>query len=306
MFDSILQAVFSGLALGSIYALVAVGFNITFNTTRTLNFGQGEFLVAGAFVAVSVILLLAGKNITDSLVPGDVTMVRYVLSLLATMAVLGVLGVILYYAAVRPFVGRAGMAWVMSTIGFGIIIQNTALAIWGPSPMVMPSPLGSDVIRLGGAGVLPQEILVLAASVVVLLALDFVMRRTRIGKAVRAVAQNGAAATLMGINVSAIIVLAFVISSSLAGLAGLLIAPITTASVFMGMSLALKAFSSAILGGLTSPRGCMVGGFILGIIEALVGLWHAELREISIFVLIILVLVVRPQGLMGQKIVEKV
>ncbi|QNN57691.1 branched-chain amino acid ABC transporter permease [Diaphorobacter ruginosibacter] len=306
MFDSILQAVFSGLALGSIYALVAVGFNITFNTTRTLNFGQGEFLVAGAFVAVSVILLLAGKNITDSLVPGDVTMVRYVLSLLATMAMLGVLGVILYYAAVRPFVGRAGMAWVMSTIGFGIIIQNTALAIWGPSPMVMPSPLGSDVIRLGGAGVLPQEILVLAASVVVLLALDFVMRRTRIGKAVRAVAQNGAAATLMGINVSAIIVLAFVISSSLAGLAGLLIAPITTASVFMGMSLALKAFSSAILGGLTSPRGCMVGGFILGIIEALVGLWHAELREISIFVLIILVLVVRPQGLMGQKIVEKV
>jgi len=306
MFDSILQAVFSGLALGSIYALVAVGFNITFNTTRTLNFGQGEFLVAGAFVAVSVILLLAGKNITDSLVPGDVTMVRYVLSLLATMAVLGVLGVILYYAAVRPFVGRAGMAWVMSTIGFGIIIQNTALAIWGPSPMVMPSPLGSDVIRLGGAGVLPQEILVLAASVVVLLALDFVMRRTRIGKAVRAVAQNGAAATLMGINVSAIIVLAFVISSSLAGLAGLLIAPITTASVFMGMSLALKAFSSAILGGLTSPRGCMVGGFILGIIEALVGLWHAELREISIFVLIILVLVARPQGLMGQKIVEKV
>ena len=172
--------------------------------------------------------------------------------------------------------------------------------------MVMPSPLGSDVIRIGGAGVLPQEVLVLVASVVVLLALDFVMRRTRIGKAVRAVAQNGAAATLMGINVSAIVVLAFVISSSLAGLAGLLIAPITTASVFMGMSLALKAFSSAILGGLTSPRGCMIGGFILGIIEALVGLWQAEMREISIFLLIIVVLVVRPQGLMGQKIVEKV
>ena len=306
MFESILQAVFSGLALGSIYALVAVGFNITFNTTKTLNFGQGEFLVAGAFVAVSVILLLAGKNITDSLVPADVTLLRYVGSLVATMAVLGVLGVVLYYAAVRPFVGRVGMAWVMSTIGFGIIIQNTALAIWGPSPMVMPSPLGSDVIRIGGAGVLPQEVLVLVSSVVVLLALDFVMRRTRIGKAVRAVAQNGAAATLMGINVSAIVVLAFVISSSLAGLAGLLIAPITTASVFMGMSLALKAFSSAILGGLTSPRGCMIGGFILGIIEALVGLWQAEMREISIFLLIIVVLVVRPQGLMGQKIVEKV
>ena len=306
MFDSILQALFSGLALGSIYALVAVGFNITFNTTRTLNFGQGEFLVAGAFVSVSVLLLLAGKNITDTLLPADVSILRYVLSLIGTMLVLGVLGVILYYTAVRPFVGMGGMAWVMSTIGFGIIIQNTALAIWGPSPMVMPSPLGSDVIRIGGAGVLPQEVLVLVASVAVLLGLDFVMRKTRIGKAVRAVAQSGSAATLMGINVTAIVVLAFVVSSSLAGLAGLLIAPITTASVFMGMTLALKAFSSAILGGLTSPRGCMLGGFILGLIEAFVGLWQAEMREISIFLLIIVVLVVRPQGLLGQKLVEKV
>ena len=226
MAESILQAIFSGLALGSIYALVAVGFNITFNTTKTLNFGQGEFLVAGAFVAVSVLLLLAGKQMTDALLPAEVTMARYLLSLVGSMAVL--------------------------------------------------------------------------------LTLDWVMRRTKIGKAVRAVAQNGAAATLMGINVSAIVVLAVVISSSLAGLAGLLIAPITTASVFMGMTLALKAFSSAILGGLTSPRGCMLGGFILGVIEALVGLWHAELREISIFLLIIVVLVVRPQGLLGQRIVEKV
>ena len=262
--------------------------------------------MAGSFVAVSVLLLLAGKQMTDMLLPTEVTLTRYLLSLVATMAVLGVLGVILYYTAVRPFIGRGGMAWVMSTIGFGIIIQNTALAIWGPAPLVMPSPLGNEVIRIGGAGVLPQEILVLVSSVIVLLTLDWIMRRTKIGKAVRAVAQNGSAATLMGINVTAIVVLAFVISSGLAGLAGLLIAPITTASVFMGMTLALKAFSSAILGGLTSPRGSMLGGFLLGLIEALIGLWHAELREISIFLLIIIVLVVRPQGLLGQKIVEKV
>ena len=162
------------------------------------------------------------------------------------------------------------------------------------------------IVRIGGAGVLPQEILVLVVSVAVLLTLDWVMRRTKIGKAVRAVAQNGSTATLMGINVSAIVVLAFVISSSLAGLAGLLIAPITTASVFMGMTLALKAFSSAILGGLTSPRGCMLGGFLLGVVEALVGLWRAEMREITIFLLIIIVLVVRPSGLMGARSVEKI
>ena len=303
---AILQALFSGLALGSVYALVALGFNITHNTTKTLNFGQGEFLVAGAFVAVSGVLLLSGKGLTGALQPQDVTLLRYGGSMLITVAVLGVLGVLLYYTAVRPFIGLPGLAWVMSTIGFGIIIQNTALAIWGPSPMVLPSPLGDSVLRIGGAGVLPQEVLVLCSSIAVMLVLDTVMRRTKIGKAVRAVAQSQSAATLMGINVSAVIVLAFVVSSSLAGLAGLLIAPITTVSVFMGVTLALKAFSAAIVGGLSNARGCMLGGFLLGIIESMVGLWHAELREISIFLLIIVVLVVKPEGLLGQRISEKV
>ncbi|XAH23167.1 branched-chain amino acid ABC transporter permease [Xylophilus sp. GW821-FHT01B05] len=303
---TILQAVFSGLALGSIYALVALGFNITHSTTKTFNFGQGEFLVGGAFIGVSAVLLLAGKGLGGALQPAEVTLARYGGGLLLTMALMGLLGVLLYFTAVRPFIGQGGLAWVMSTIGFGIIIQNTALAVWGPSPLVIPSPLGDEVIRIGGAGVLPQEILVLCASVAIMVALDLVMQKTRLGKAVRAVAHSGAAATLMGINVTAIVVLAFVVSSGLAGLAGLLIAPITTASVFMGLTLALKAFSAAILGGLSSPRGCMLGGFLLGLIEALVGLWHAELREISIFLLIILVLVLKPEGLLGRRIAEKV
>lgn len=303
---SILQAIFSGLALGSIYSLVALGFNITYNTTKTFNFGQGEFLVAGAFIGVSVLLLLAGHDLQGTLEIAEVTLARYGISLVTTFVLMGALGVLLYYTAVRPFFGKPGLAWVMSTIGFGIIVQNIALAIWGPSPMVMPSPLGNDVIRIGGAGVLPQEILVLCISVTLMLCLDIIMRKTRLGKAVRAVAQNGPAAVLMGINVTAIIVLAFIVSSSLAGVAGLLIAPITTASVFMGLTLALKAFSAAIVGGLSNPRGCMLGGFLLGLLEAMVGLWQAELREISIFLLIIFVLVLKPEGLLGQRLVEKV
>lgn len=303
---NLLQAMLSGLALGGIYALVALGFSITHTTTKTLNFGQGEFLVAGSFVAVAALLLLAGKAPTGVLAAADVTLPRYGLALLACLAVLGTLGALLYFAAVRPFFGAAGMAWVMSTIGFGIILQNTALAIWGPGSMAMPSPLGDEVLRLGGAGIRPQEILVLAVTSVVMLALDHVLRRTRIGKAVRAVAANKQAAALMGINVGAIVVLAFVTSSSLAGLAGLLIAPITTASVFMGLTISLKAFSAAIVGGLASPRGCMAGGFLLGCVEAGVGLWRAEMREITIFTLIILVLVVKPEGLFGRKAFEKV
>jgi len=303
---NLLQAMLSGLALGGIYALVALGFNITNNTTKTLNFGQGEFLVAGAFVGVSVVLMATGKGLTGNLQPEDVTLFRYALGCVASIAVLGVLGIALYFTAVRPFFGHAGLAWVMSTIGFGIIIQNAALAIWGPSSMAMPSPLGNGVIRVAGAGILPQEILILIVTIVIMIGLDLTLRKTKIGKAVRAVAQSKNAATLMGINVPAIVILAFVVSSSLAGLGGVLIAPITTASVFMGLTLALKAFSAAIVGGLNSPRGCMLGGFALGIIEALVGLWHAELREISVFLLIIVVLVFKPEGLLGRRQAEKV
>jgi branched-chain amino acid transport system permease protein len=303
---NLLQALMSGMALGGIYALVALGFSITHTTTRTLNFGQGEFLVVGAFVGVATLLLLSGKGPVGVLSAADVSLWRYSGALVASVVVLGVLGALMYFIAVRPFFGMTGMAWVMSTIGFGIILQNTALAIWGAGSVAMPSPLGEGVIRIAGAGIRPQEILVLATAAVVMLALDHVLRRTRIGKAVRAVAANPQAAALMGINVGAIVVLAFVTSSSLAGMAGLLIAPITTASVFMGLTIALKAFSSAIVGGLTNPRGCIAGGFLLGVIEALVGLWRAEMREITIFVLIIAVLVIKPEGLFGQKPFEKV
>lgn len=303
---AILQAVFSGLALGGIYALVALGFNITHTTTKTFNFGQGEFLAVGTLIGVSAVLLLSGKDITEALSVTDVTLTRYGLGLIASIVILGIFGVLLYFTAVRPFVGMVGMAWVMSTIGFGIIIQNTALAIWGPTPIVLPSPLGNDVIRIGGAGIVPQEILVLVASILTMFCLDLVLRKTKLGKAVRAVAHSRTAATLMGINVMAIVIFAFVLSSSLAGMAGMLVAPITTASVFMGLTIALKAFSAAIVGGLNNPRGCMLGGFLLGLLEALVGLWQAELREISIFILIIVVLVVKPEGLLGQRHVEKV
>jgi len=303
---NLLQALLSGLALGGIYALVALGFSITHTTTKTLNFGQGEFLVVGSFIAVATLLVLSGKDRTAVLNAADVTLARYGLALIVTLLLLALLGIALYFTAVRPFFGATGMAWVMSTIGFGIVVQNTALAIWGPASMSMPSPLGDNVIRIGGAGIRPQELLVLAFAAVVMMVLDYVLRRTKIGKAVRAVAANKSAAALMGINVGAVVVMAFVVSSGLAGLAGLLIAPITTASVFMGLAIALKAFSAAIVGGLTSPRGCIAGGFLLGSIEAVVGLWRAELREITIFALIILVLVIKPEGLFGQKPFDKV
>ncbi|WP_245903737.1 branched-chain amino acid ABC transporter permease [Humitalea rosea] len=296
----------SGLAIGGVYALIALSFSITFTTTKTLNFSQGEFIGVGAFLGVAVLYLLSGQDEGAALAPGASAGFNYPLAAIAVGAAVGVIGILLFITAVRPFAGKPGMSWVMSTIGFGIILQSIGLAIWGPAPVNLPSPFGDDVIRIAGAGVRPQEILVLVVAIVLMIGLDLLLRRTRMGKAMRAVANNPSVAALMGINVSAVMIGAFALSSALAGIGGLLVAPIASASIFMGLGIALKAFSGAIVGGLDNPRGCIFGGFALGLLEASVALWQAQWREIVIFLLIILVLAIRPQGLFGARTLDKV
>lgn len=307
MAQALLQAIISGLAVGGAYALVALGFSITFTTTKTLNFSHGEFVSAGAFIGMSVLFLAVGKPLTSTsfgdAVPGATAQL---LGLAAALGVMGLLGWLLYLLGVRPFAGRPGMAWVMSTLGFGIILQSVGLAIWGPKPVVVPGPLGDSVIRFLGVGVRPQELLTLGVAVVIMIGFDFVMNRTMLGKAMRAVAANGSIANLMGINTGAIMVLAFVVSSALAGLSGFLLAPIAQASLFMGLTVGLKGFSGAMVGGLNNPRGCVIGGFALGVLESLVNLWQAQWREVAVFALVILVLAFRPTGLFGRIHVEKV
>lgn len=307
MADALLQALLSGLSVGGAYALVALGFSVTFTTTKTLNFSHGEFVSAGAFIGMSVLFLALGKPLTATTFGGDVPGgPAQFIALAAALGVMGLLGWLLYAVGVRPFAGRPGMAWVMSTLGFGVILQSIGLAIWGPKPVVVPSPVGDEVIRFLGIGVRPQELLTLAVAIVVMVGFDFVMNRTMLGKAMRAVAANGSVASLMGINTRAIMVLAFVVSSALAGLSGFLLAPIAQASLFMGLTVGLKGFSGAMIGGLSNPRGCVIGGFALGILESTVNLWQAQWREVAIFALVILVLAFRPTGLFGARLVEKV
>lgn len=307
MVESLLQALLSGLAVGSAYALVALGFSVTFTTTKTLNFSHGEFVSAGAFIGMSVLFLAIGKPLTSTSFGGvDPGAMAQLGALLAALAVMGLIGWLLFVLGVRPFARRPGMAWVMSTLGFGVILQSIGLAIWGPKPVVVPSPVGDDVIRLAGIGVRPQELLMLGVSVVVMLVFDHVMRKTMMGKAMRAVAQNPSVASLMGINVTAVMIGAFVISSGLAGLSGFMLAPVAQASLFMGLAVGLKGFSAAMVGGLSNARGCVIGGFLLGVLESFVNLWSAQWREVAIFALVILVLAFRPNGLFGTKMVEKV
>jgi len=307
MTEALLQAVLSGLCVGGAYALVALGFSVTFTTTKTLNFSHGEFVTAGAFIGMSVLFLAIGKPLTaTSFGEAEPGGAAQLMALVGALGVMGLLGWLLYAIGVRPFAGRPGMAWVMSTLGFGVILQSIGLAIWGPKPVVVPSPVGDQVLRFMGVGVRPQELLTLGVAVVVMVGFDHVMNRTMLGKAMRAVAANGNVASLMGINTKAIMVIAFVVSSALAGLSGFLLAPIAQASLYMGLAVGLKGFSGAMIGGLSNPRGCVIGGFALGVIESLVNLWQAQWREVAIFALVILVLALRPTGLFGARAVEKV
>ncbi len=301
------QALVSGAAVGSAYALVALGFSVTFTTTKTLNFSHGEFVSAGAFIGVSVLLLAVGKPMTSSTFAGvQPSALVQLLALLVAAGVMGAIGWLLYLTGVRPFSGRPGMAWVMSTLGFGVILQSLGLAIWGPQPVVVPSPVGDSVVRLWGVGVRPQELLMLAVAVLVMWGVDHAMRKTLLGQVMRAVAQNPGVASLMGINVQRVMIGAFVASSALAGLSGFMLAPIAQASLFMGLAVGLKGFSAAMIGGLSNARGCVIGGFLIGLLESFVNLWSAQWREVTVFVLVILVLAVRPNGLFGRAMVEKV
>ncbi len=307
MNEALLQALVSGLAIGGAYALVALGFSVTFSTTKTLNFSHGEFVSAGAFIGMSVLFIALGKPLSSTSFGSDLPGTgMQLLALLGALAVMGLLGWLLYVLGVRPFAGRQGMAWVMSTLGFGVILQSIGLAIWGPKPVVVPGPLGDEILRIAGIGVRPQELLMLGVAVLIMLIFDYVMRATMLGKAMRAVAHSPATASLMGINVNLVMIGAFVFSSSLAGLSGFLLAPIAQASLFMGLSVGLKGFSGAMIGGLDNPRGCVLGGFLLGVLESMVNLWQAQWRDVAIFILVIVVLSFRPTGLFGSKLVDKV
>ncbi|GAB1575318.1 branched-chain amino acid ABC transporter permease [Bordetella petrii] len=307
MAEALLQAIISGLAVGGAYALVALGFSITFTTTKTLNFSHGEFVSIGAFAGMSALFLMLGIPVTATSFGGALpSATAQLLALAGVLAAMGALGWLLYLVGVRPFAGRPGMAWVMSTLGFGVVLQSIGLAIWGPKPVVVPSPVGDTVIRYLGVGVRPQELLTLGVAIAVMILFERVMNHTMVGKAMRAVAANGNVASLMGINTQAMMIGAFVVSSALAGLSGFLLAPIAQASLFMGLAVGLKGFSGAMIGGLGNPRGCVIGGFVLGVFESLVNLWHAQWREVAVFALVILVLAFRPTGLFGRKLVEKV
>ncbi len=288
----LVQLIVTGLALGSMYGLVALGYHITWVTSRTMNFSQGHAVMAGAVVAYAFHVGLGW-----ALFP----------AVLATLLALAVFGVVIERVAVRPFFRAASAAWLLSTIAFGIIAENTAMLFFGKDARSFPSALTQRPILVGGAGFYPQELLIPVVGLLLMVGVQLVYHRTAYGKQLKAVAWNAEAAGLMGINIPRAVMAAYALSAILAGVAGVLLAPVLNVAATMGTIIGLKAFAVAIIGGLASAPGIVIAGLGSGLVESLVaGYASTGLREIVGFALVIGVLVARPWGLLGTRPTRRV
>ncbi len=290
MLDSLLQFLITGVTVGSTYALVGLGFAIIYNASGVVNFAQGEFVMIGAMVAIS---LLGART------PFPLALL---LAVMATVAV----GLVLEALAVEPARGAPVVTLVIITIGASILLRGVALLVWGKDFHAMPRFSGDTPLHLGSATLLPQNLWVMGGTAALVFAVRQFFRRTSVGKALLACSCNRTAAQLMGINVRRMMLLAYGLSAALGAVAGLLVAPITFTSYDSGVMLGLKGFSAAILGGMGNPMGAVAGGLLLGVLESLAaGLISSGYKDAIAFVVVLLVLFLRPSGLFGKGVVER-
>jgi branched-chain amino acid transport system permease protein len=286
------QLVVSGLALGSMYGLVALGYHITWVTSRTMNFSQGHVVMAGAVVAYGL-HVAAGWPLVPALA----------LALVAC----AIFGLVVERLAVRPFFHAQSPLWLLSTIACGIIAENVAMLTLGKDARAFPSALVTRPVFVLGAGVYPLELVLPVAGLILMAAVQLFYHRTFFGKQLKAVAFNAEAAGLMGISIPRAVMTAYALSAFLAGVAGVLLAPLLNVAPTMGTSIGLKAFAVAIIGGLDSAAGIVVAGLLYGLVESFVaGYLSTGAREIVGFALVIAMLVMRPWGLLGGRPVRRV
>lgn len=296
----LLQLVVSGIAVGMIYGVIAFSYQLTFVTSKTLNFGQGEALMLGALVGLTTINFLIGQALGNWL--------AYLL-MLPVVFVFGMAqGTVVEWLGVRRAVeAKSEAGWIMATIALGIIFRNLAENVWGRDALRFPSPLPEAALSIGPIRVQPMEIAIVLGALAMMLAVEIFNRRTIYGKAVVATANDKDAADLMGINTRLVITFSYALSSTTAALAGVLIAPVTLTGATMGAALGLKAFAVAIIGGLSSGMGVIVGGLILGITETLTGYYISTgYKDVPGLVLLLLVLSLKPSGLFGRAAIKKV
>lgn len=290
----LLSALISGLGLGSMYGLMALGFYVTYAVSGTVNFAQGSSMMLGAVLCFAFSQTLG---------------LPMWMAIVLALMLCAVYGVVVEFIAVRPFARRGSDAWLMSTVALGIVLDNVVMHTFGKEPRSLPSALAQMPIEIAGLGlgVYPLHVLIPVLGLSLAGVLHAVSRRTRWGIGMLAVVQNRDAARLVGIPITHVIAVAFALSTLLAGIAGVLIAPLFNVNADMGTLFGLKAFAVAILGGITSAWGVMLAGLLFGIAEALItSTLGSSYTQIITFALVIVVLAMRPNGLFGRAGVKKV
>ena len=291
MFEQLFQFFVTGITVGSLYALVGLGFALIYNASDVVNFAQGEFVMLGAMIAIA--LLSAGMPLPLAAITA---------TLLTVVA-----GLLLERFAIEPAKGASVVTTIIITIGAGIFLRGVALLLWGKDFHSLPPFSGDTPIQLGGATVLPQSLWVLGVTVLLVALVRAFFNRTLLGKALLACSFNRVAAQAVGINVRVMLRLAYGLSAGLGALAGILIAPITFSSYEAGVMLGLKGFSAAIIGGIGNPMGAVAGGLLLGVLEALgAGLISSGYKDAIAFLFVLMVLFFKPTGLFGHQLVERV
>lgn len=280
-------ALTSGITSGALYALVAVGLVLCYRTTTHMNFSHGELFMLGGFLAYTFHVILG---------------FHYGLSLFLAVAASFCIGLLTDRMVYRPLISAPPMAMVMATVGFSFLLKGIGRHFWGGQGEVVsfPSPIEAEPVSVFGMPVFPQQLLIIAGTAVCMLILVLFFRYTRAGKSMQAVAENAQAAYLVGMRVKRVYALTWGTGAALAGVAAVMMAPLTLLTPDVGFVLLLKAFAAAILGGLGGMTGAVIGGLLVGIFEALAGTYiHSSVQEVSAFVVIMLVLVLRPNGLFG-------
>jgi branched-chain amino acid transport system permease protein len=287
----LLQFVFSGLTVGAIYALVALGFTLIYKASDIINFAQGEFVMLGGMTTVFVAHAGVPLPLAASL------------AIIATTAI----GLALHRFAIEPARGATSVALIMITIGASIFLRGTAQIVFDRRFHSLPPLLGADPIQFGGAAILPQSLVVLGSATVIVVVLWLFIERTIFGKAVIATSANRLAARLIGVDTRRIVAFSFAVSAAIGAIAGVLITPIALTSYDAGTLLALKGFAAAMLGGIGSAPGAVVGGILIGMFEALAaGYLSSNYKDAVAFLIILIVLVAIPQGLFGRAKIERV
>lgn len=305
--EILLQQIINGLVQGSVYALVALGYTMVYGILGLINFAHGEVVMIGAMLALSALTALLAWGVPPLLA----------LLLSVTMAMAGcmALGYGIERLAYRPLRHAPRLAPLITAIGVSIVLQNLAMMIWGRQYHAFPTLFATSSHVVGGAIINDIQIAIIVLAVLIMAGLMIVVHRTRLGRAMRAVAENQHAAQLMGVDVNRVISITFMLGSALAAIAGLMVsANYGLAHYYMGFLLGLKAFTAAVLGGIGNLRGAMLGGLLLGLIESLGtgyigdftgGFFGSNYQDVFAFFVLIAVLVFRPSGLLGERLAER-